>query len=236
MIKLFKGLAKPINISLPVLMYACLEDSKMPIREQEAITYLINREEMLDIETLYRFIYIWFERTGDKRLANRGEELCKKLDSKSLIKLRVRFCTPMLVTILCCQWEKSYLKVSYLEVEEANEFLDNALCEYILYPIEQGETPYWLLRFYRDLAMFWGDVIDIEDIDTVAKDKDKWVDINSFITRMEADCLLIRTEEGLYKWVDKRIPLLLRGMERRRVYKYETFKRVSTLFSKSVRG
>jgi hypothetical protein len=235
MLKLYKKLAKPIDISLSVLIYSCLEGASLPIGKREALEYIRTYNRPLEVLDIYEFIYRWFERTDNRRLKERGQQLVNKLIKDDSKVLRRRMRSPIVLSLACGGWERSSIELdrAHRIAVLIDEFLELWLCEHILYPLEGFDTPHWLLKFYIDIATYLPPLIGREQIEMVVRDKERGVDIEALLYRLEEDCLLIPIGDS-YGWIDNKIPLMLRGIDRRLRYKYEVFKRMSNLFSSEV--
>jgi hypothetical protein len=238
MIKVFSGLARPVDISFPSLVHACLTSSKRPISREQALVEL-KLSTLMSPNQVYEFIYVWFERTGDKALAARGEEVCKLLPQLRITSFN-KLLTPVIAGIACSHWERvSINHINKCKARDFTSFLDKAICEHILYPLDihKMSIPYWLLKFYVDLATYWNENAEedkyrfcTQDLLCVARDKDREVDAAYLQELITLTSLILPCKGDSWEWVDKKIPLFLRGISRREVYKYGTTKLVSTLF------
>lgn len=231
----YKSLSKEIDIQFIYIVYACLIGDDKPISPDRVLDLARDRE-LIDKQSMITFICRWFNRLDDKSMRERGDDILSKLftlDYRAL--LTYISSSPIMLGVACGQWERSQLPGRTMVKGSALDWwLDSALCEHILYPLDhKNPIDEWYLKFYIDIAVYYPHPsINKREILRVARDRNKEIESTSLLKSI-ADTGFLITEDGSnYIWIDRKIPLRLRGIPSILSYWYRTDRLVKTSLSR----
>jgi hypothetical protein len=232
----YEGLNKTIDIPFLYVVYSCLLGNDMPI-DKESLLTKVRVYTPIDGETSITFIRRWFNRLDIKEDRDRGEELISILFKDIFYyKKLITYITssPLILGIACSQWERAGLPDRSIGKGNGLEYwMDVTLCEHILYPIEVKERiEAWYLKFYMDLATYYSiPILNNRELYKVARTNGgRDIDVE-MLCRLIAKSGLLFTEDGSnYLWVDRKIPLRLRGIPSAITYWYRVNKTVNSIF------